>query len=122
MNTINIDGKIISNLELRKTNQKGLSVLNFTLRHSERKQKNPVFIDVECWGYVAEKVAETAREGSYVVINGELRRDVWEHIGASEEVERRSKLKIKAHSVVIGEMPERSNRFEQRGDESNLSF
>ena len=119
MNTINIDGKIISELSLRKTNQKNLSVLNFTLRHSERRQKNPVFIDVECWGYVAEKLSENASEGSYVVVNGELRRDVWEHINTEEEVERRSKIKIKAHSVVIGD---KANKFEQHGDQNDLSF
>jgi len=122
MNTINLDGRIVTQLNLRKTKQKGISVLNFRLRHEKKQQKNVLFVDIECWGTQAEHVAANAEEGSYVVVLGELRRDVWEKTGENGSAERRSKLKIKAHQITIGDPNDPEDQYQNDGEETNFSF
>jgi single-strand DNA-binding protein len=111
LNQVAIDGRIIDDFELRKTKNKGLSVVNFRLLHNSPKQKNPVYIDVEVWGKEAENLAANAGRGTFVVVHAELRRDRWD----SEEGVR-SKLKLTANRVMVdpGKASEQA--------ESNLSF
>ena len=119
MNSTTIDGKVITDIELRKTNKKQIPVVNFRLVHNERRRENPVYVDVEVWGREAENLAENAGRGSYVVVYGELRRDVWEATNTGGEPETRSKLKITANRVVVGDSVSKSH---ERGEETHLSF
>lgn len=96
INQIVIDGRIVSDIELRKTAKQNISVINMRLAHNNSKQKVPVYVDVEVWGKVAENLANNAKRGSSVVVHGELRRDKWETEG-----EPRSKLKITATKVIV---------------------
>ena len=86
----------------------------------------PVIIKPNCgdssFGITQRSVAKNAEEGSYVVVQGELRRDVWEKVNEDTgEAERRSKIKLKAHKVIVSEKLDDDN-FETSGDETGLSF
>jgi single-strand DNA-binding protein len=111
LNQVNIDGRIIDDFELRKTKNKGLSVVNFRLLHNSPRQKNPVYIDVEVWGKEAENLVAHAKRGTFVVVHAELRRDRWD----SEEGVR-SKLKLTANRVMVD-----SGKSNEPAD-SSLSF
>ena len=96
INRVELEGRVVSDLELRKTSNKGYSVINLRLAHNNPRSRTPVYIDVEVWGKTAEQLAETASRGSYVVVHGELRRDKWEQDGSP-----RSKIKITASRVIV---------------------
>lgn len=95
INTVSLGGKIVSDIELRKS-KTGLSVIDFRLMFKSAKTKFPLFIDIEVWGNEAEKLASRAKRGDFVVCNGELRRDVWEKDG-----EERSKIKVTANRAML---------------------
>ena len=97
LNSVTISGRVVNDIQLNRTNKKGISVVNFRLMHNDRKLKHPVYIDVEVWGKEAENLAEKAVRGSYVVVHAQLRRDVWE----TEEGDPRSKLKLTANKVMV---------------------
>lgn len=97
MNDFNISGRIISDLQLNRTKQKDIAVINFRIVHKSPKLRNPVYIDVELWDKAAEDFAEEAFRGSFVMVYGSVRRDVW----TTQDNEFRSKLKINARKVVV---------------------
>lgn len=98
INNIALDGRLLEDLELRKTANKGISVVNLRLAHRSPKHKNPVYVDIEVWGKNAEELCSVAQKGTSVVVHGELRRDKWDHNG-----DVRSKLKITADRVIVVE-------------------
>lgn len=101
INEVTIEGKIVSGVELRST-KKGIPVSDFRIvNKTNRKVKNSVFIDIEVWGNEAKKVHDLASKGSKVVINGEIRRDVWT---TKDTGEHRSKLKITAKRVIVSDV------------------
>ncbi len=106
INDVTLNGKIVSDVILRQTNNKKINVTNFRLQHIGPKLKNPVYIDVEVWGQEAENFCASAQRNSFVVVHAELRRDVWE----AEDGSPRSKLKLTATKVVV-EKPESVNSF-----------
>jgi single-strand DNA-binding protein len=59
-------------------------------------QKETWFFDVECYGKLAERVAQLGK-GYQVTIEGELRQDKWE----SASGEKRSKVKVVANKVNL---------------------
>lgn len=46
-------------------------------RRDDRRDDEPLYVNVECWDKLAETVAEYARKGRKVFIQGELMRDTW---------------------------------------------
>ena len=117
INTVTLNGKVVSDLNLRKTNNKGISVTNFRIQHNGPKLKNPVYIDVEVWGTEAETLCAQAKRGSFVVVYAELRRDVWN----ADDGSPRSKLKLTASRVVVDEGYTRE-QGEKRPESTNISF
>ena len=97
INSLTIEGKVVSDVSLRKSKTE-ISVVDFRLMHKTKKAKNPVFIDIEVWGGEAERFASYGSRGAYVIVYGEIRRDVWEKDG-----QERSKIKITASKVIISE-------------------
>ncbi len=98
VNHVTLGGRIVSDVELRQTNKKKIDVCDFRVVNSNRRLPNRLFIDVEVWGKEARRTAEKTRRGDYVVLVGELRRDVWE---AKENGEKRSKIKVTANRVIL---------------------
>jgi len=117
INTVTLNGKVVSDLNLRKTNNKGVSVTNFRIQHNAPRLKHPVYIDVEVWGAEAETLVAQAKRGSFVVVYAELRRDVWN----AEDGSPRSKLKLTASRVVVDEGYIREEG-EKRAESANIAF
>lgn len=81
------------------------NVTDFRIACSERwgprdDQQRTLFIDVECWGRLAEVVAENLRKGRRVFVEGRLQMDEWEKDG-----ERRTKMKVNATTVQFLDRP-----------------
>lgn len=105
INQVTLGARVVSDIELRKTNKKGVSVVDFRVMHQDRKLANALFIDVEVWGSEAQRVSERIKRGDNILIIGELRRDVWTSKNAETgESENRSKIKITAHRITLSDL------------------
>lgn len=71
------------------------------------------FIDVEAWGKVAERCAETLKKGRPVYVEGRLKQESWEKDGVKQ-----SKLMISAERVTAFDVPQRGD---SGGGEEDLS-
>jgi single-stranded DNA-binding protein len=118
INQFTLSGKIVSGIELRKTNNKEIPVCNFRLMHNAPQLRNPVYVDVEVWGKEAENLAINAYKHSFVVIHGELRRDVWQ----AENGDPRSKLKLTASRVIIDDTRKIVDEAIKNDSQTNISF
>ncbi len=117
LNQIIIGGKVVSDIELRKSNKLNIPVCDFRLMYRSPRAKDALFIDVEIWGEEAEKFASIAQRKDRVNINGELRQDNWEKDGV-----KRSKIKITAQKITII-TPENAAAFDaSETPEENKSF
>lgn len=94
MNHVNLTGRIVTDVILRKT-KAGVSVVDFRIHHRDRRPHN-LYIDIEVWSTEAENVAATLKKGDLVRMEGELRMDVWE-----KNNETRSKVKMTARKVEL---------------------
>jgi single-strand DNA-binding protein len=101
LNTVTLAGNLTRDPEL-KTLPNGSAVSNFGLAIN-RRWKSPegdmreeaTFVDIECWGRVAELVSQYLIKGNSCLIQGRLKFDSWEDKDGS----RRSRLKVIAENV-----------------------
>lgn len=70
MNSVNLIGRITSDLELKKTTT-GKSVVNFCIAVNKDKETT-YFIDVVAWGGTAENICKFFKKGSQIGISGML--------------------------------------------------
>jgi single-strand DNA-binding protein len=103
-NTVTISGNAGREPELRFT-PSGQAVANFGVAVSRRwmnRQTNEweeatSWIDVTCWGQLAENVAESVGRGTRVTVAGRLDQRSWE----TDSGDKRSKVEIVADDVAI---------------------
>jgi len=76
MNNVNLTGRLTKAPEQPSTTNAGTPVLDLRLAVNHRR-RDTVFVDVKCWGGVAEAAAEHLTKGSLVGVSGELARDEW---------------------------------------------
>ncbi len=103
-NNVTITGNAGREPELRFT-PSGQAVANFGVAVSRRwmnRQTNEwdestSWIDVTCWGQLAENVAESVGRGTRVTVAGRLDQRSWE----SDNGDKRSKVEIVADDVAI---------------------
>jgi len=74
------------------------------------------FIDVEAWGKVAERIAETARKGQPVYVEGRLKQESWERDGVKQ-----SKIRVSADVVKPFDVPQRGSSAPMGEDEGYQS-
>jgi single-strand DNA-binding protein len=83
-------------------------------------REETMFIDVETWGKLAERCAETLKKGRPVYVEGRLKQDSWEKDGVKQ-----TKIRISAERVSAFEVPQRGDAGggadEETGDASALS-
>ena len=97
INQVTLAARVVSDIELRRTNKKSILITDFRAMYQDKKLANALFIDVEVWGSEAQHVTDTIKRGDNVLIVGELRRDVWTSKNVATGVsENRSKIKITA--------------------------
>ena len=99
MNSIHLTGRLTRDPELRTTHS-AAAVTDFRLAVGRRRGKDgedrgAVFVDVTCFGGLAESVAEYLEQGRQVAVSGRLELDEWE----TEAGERRSRHKVVADEV-----------------------
>lgn len=70
MNTVNLIGRIVKDVELRQT-QTGKSVVQFTLAVSRTKEETD-FINCVAWNQTAELLATYTHKGSLIGIEGRI--------------------------------------------------
>ncbi len=103
-NNATITGNAGREPELRFT-PSGQPVANFGVAVSRRWQNRQTqeweeatsWIDVTCWGQLAENVAETVGRGTRVTVTGRLDQRSWE----TPDGDKRSKVEIVADDVAI---------------------
>jgi single-strand DNA-binding protein len=103
-NTVTITGNTGREPELRFT-PGGQPVANFGVAVSRRWQNRQTqeweeatsWIDVTCWGQLAENVAESVARGTRVTVTGRLDQRSWE----TPEGDKRSKVEVVADDVAI---------------------
>ena len=93
MNSVNLIGRIATNIELRYTPE-GTAIAEFVIAVDNYGDKTS-FISVTCWRKLAENVTEYMEKGRQVGVSGELVQDRWEN----KEGEKRSKIKVTARNV-----------------------
>ena len=81
-----ISGNVVRDPQLRFT-QSGDAVASFTVAHTKRKfdkatstwvdDGDTLWVEVTAWKALGEGAAETLRQGSKVIVSGELRQRNW---------------------------------------------
>lgn len=104
VNTVTIEGNIVSDLELRFSN-KGNAHMKFPVAWNSNKrlpdgtwESEGHFFDVVCFGELAEHLAETAKKGTSVTVSGRLTQAKWQD---KETGGNRSKVEIIADNVAV---------------------
>lgn len=103
-NTVTLTGNATREPELRYT-PSGQSVASFGLAVNRRWQNRQTqeweeatsFIDVTCWGQLAENAAESVGRGTRVTVAGRLDQRSWEN----QDGDKRSKVEVVADDVAI---------------------
>jgi single-strand DNA-binding protein len=96
MNEVRIAGNLVKDPVVHYTG-KGVAVAKARVCVDEsyevdgQKRKVTTFVDVEAWGASGEHLAEAAKKGQKIVVEGALRESRWEDNG-----QKHSKLFIKA--------------------------
>jgi single-strand DNA-binding protein len=101
-NTVTIVGNLTRDPELRFT-PSGQATATFgvavnrswTDRQTNERKEATSFLDVVCWGQLAENAAQSLTRGTRVVVSGRLDQRSWEN----QEGEKRSKIEITADEV-----------------------
>lgn len=102
-NNVSVVGNLVRDPELRFTPSGqatcsfGLAVnRSWTDKATNERREETSFLDVVCWGQLAENVAQSLTRGSRAVVTGALEQRSWEN----DSGEKRSKIEIKADEVA----------------------
>jgi len=81
-------------------------------------QKDEVlFLDIECWGKLAELCAKYLTKGREILVEGRLRQDTWEKDG-----QKRSKLTVVASDIHFGHKNDGVKVEVENDEEGNISL
>jgi len=102
LNEVRLIGRLTRDPELRSTSS-GQPVASFGLATSKKfrsqngtEREDTVFVDITCWGKLAEIVSQYMRKGSQIYLGGRLKLDNWED---RQTGQKRSKLSVVAENV-----------------------
>lgn len=103
LNTITIMGRIVRDIELRRTDR-GIAVASFTVavdrdRAPEGQEKETDFLDCVAWRQTGEFVEKYFSKGSMIVVSGRLQIRPW----TDKEGNKRRSAEIVADNVYFGE-------------------
>ncbi len=116
INRVMITGRLTREPETKYL-PSGLAVTNLSIASNRRFQVNnewreeTSFFDIETFGKLAERLAETLRKGQPVYVEGRLKQESWERDG-----QKQSKVRISADSVKPFDVPQRGQQGEQGGE------
>lgn len=119
-NYIGFEGRITRDAELKET-PNGKLVCNFSLARTVPQtvekggdNEKTIFVDVECWGKLAERLAHSLTKGRYVSVKGSISQNRW----TNSEDQKRSKLYILAEGIHFGLDSEESSNEATNAAES----
>jgi len=108
MNSITLTGRLTADPDVRDTDA-GMAISQFRLAVQRRRSRDgedrgAVYIDVVCFGGLAESCGTYLEKGRQVAVGGRLEHDEWEN----DAGERRSRHKVVADEVEFlgGRRPE----------------
>lgn len=98
MNTVIISGRLTADADLRYT-PTGTAVAKFTLAVQDdfknaQGERETQFIDVTAWRKTAEFVASYSGKGKRIIVQGRLKKEMWEKDG-----QKRSRIIVVAEKV-----------------------
>lgn len=79
INNVNVTGRITNDIELRRTNNSGKAVINFTIAVNSYFKEEPEWVDCVIWGKLAENLATYCGKGSLIGITGRLQTSSYEN-------------------------------------------
>lgn len=95
MSSVTIVGTLGGEPELRFSQSgKAGCTLSVCENRKRGEETEAHWYDVQCWGRLAENVAESLRKGDRVIVSGQLEQRKWEKDG-----EKRSKVQVVAWNV-----------------------
>jgi single-strand DNA-binding protein len=126
LNQVFLMGNLTRDPELRQT-PNGQTVTNFSLALNRAyKDKNDEwqevtdYVDIVCWGQLAERVAQYMSKGRRCLVQGRLQSRSWE-----QEGQKRSKVEVQANDVTFldsrGGGDDGSSSSEASADEAKTS-
>lgn len=74
------------------------------------------FIDIESFGKLAERVAETTRKGQPVYIEGRIKQDTWERDG-----QKQSKIRVSADIIKNFDVPQKGAAQREMDEDDSYS-
>lgn len=95
-NLVSLTGNVGSDPEVRHF-ESGKCKANFSVALYAGKDRPSEWFDVECWNYVAKRVAENVAKGARVSISGSLKQERWQ----TSEGKNRSKVVVNAENVDL---------------------
>ena len=116
LNQVTLLGNITREIELRTTpSGQSVTTLGLALNRSYKDQggnwqEATDWVDVVCWGALADRVQQYLHKGSKVLVQGRLQSRQWEQDG-----KKRSKLEVLASDVMFLD-PKKENTEPQRQD------
>lgn len=79
INNVNVTGRITNDIELRRTNNSGKAVINFTIAVNSYFKEEPEWVDCVIWGKLAENLAAYCGKGSHIGLTGRLQTSSYEN-------------------------------------------
>lgn len=94
LNRVQVAGNLVKDVVVGETSR-GELVCNFSLAVKEYKDNEPTYIDIVCWGKLAEVCEEKLTKGSCVFVIGKMRNERWE----TEKQVKIDKLRVYADEI-----------------------
>lgn len=99
MNTALLIGNLTRDPELRYTSGgKAIAEFSIAVNKGSGENRTTTFIRCEAWEKTAEYIAERARKGGKVFVEGELKVDTWND---KETGKRREKMIVNVRSITV---------------------
>jgi len=116
-NTVFIIGNVTKDPE-KKFTSSGQELSTFSMAINQWKDKEPIYIDVECWEKKAEICNKYIKKGSLIHIQGRLKNKKWEQDG-----QKRSKTIVILSDVQFLPNTEKNNKTSNvNQEESNSDY
>lgn len=113
INNVNVTGRITNDIELRRTNNSGKSVINFTIAVNSYFKEEPEWVDCVIWGKLAENLATYCGKGSHIGITGRLQTSSYEN---------QDGRRIKKTEVVVERLEFLGSSNRQQNNQYNQNY
>ena len=115
MNVTIIQGNLTKDPEFKDFGTSKVSKFTVASNRKFKDIEEVCFLEVECWGYLADNVNNYLKKGSPVLVEGRLKLDTWVTNGEGDPAgKKRSKHLVVANKVVFLARKKDSESEQQR--------